>query len=378
MFVHGTQQLNIARYPERDREILQAWDSADTLLLKHLDELGGSLGSVLLVNDSWGALSMALAHHRPWILSDSYVALAGIRENFRRNGLDIGRITLLTSFDPLPGRVDVVALKVPKSLGLLDDQLHRIAPYVHGATVVVAAGMTRHIHMSTLDSFTKILGPTRTSHAERKARLIFCTPDPGGKRPPNPWPRTYTVTPGGEVVISHAGVFSAERLDGGTRLLLEHLPSRRTGPRRIADLGCGNGILGTRAAIRFPEAEITFIDDSYRAVASAGATFRANLGSERTAHFVAGNGFFDGGAGAEAGGFDLVLNNPPFHQGHAVVDAVARQMFAESRRALRPGGELRTVGNRHLGYRAALQGLFGSCEVVASNSHFVVLSSRNP
>ena len=328
---------------------------------------------LLVVNDNWGALSTALAHRRPSTLSDSYLAHAATRENLRRNHIDLAAVRPLTSFDPLPARIDIVVMKVPKSLALLEDQLHRIAPHLHDKTTVLAAAMTKHIHMSTLDLFAKIVGPTRTSLAEKKARLIFCEPDPNLQRPPNPWPKTYTVIPGHEVVTNHAGVFAAERLDGGARLLLEHLP-HRDGPHRIVDLGCGNGILGVKAAIGSPKAEITFVDESYRAVASAEATFRANLGPERTAHFVVGNGLFDLGNGAPAMvGFDLVLNNPPFHENHAISDATAWQMFVESRDALRPGGELWVVGNRHLGYPAKLKRLFCNCDIVASNAKFVVL-----
>ena len=162
-------------------------------------------------------------------------------------------------------------------------------------------------------------------------------------------------------------------LDAGTRLLLEHLP-RRDSPHRIVDLGCGNGVLGVRAAIGSPKAEITFVDESYRAVASAEATFRANLGLDRMAYFVVGNGLFDSGNGAPAMvGFDLVLNNPPFHENYAVSDATAWQMFVESRDALRPGGELWVVGNRHLGYHGRLKRLFRNCDIVATNAKFVVL-----
>ena len=251
-----------------------------------------AMGEVLVVNDSWGALSTALGHRRLSTLSDSYVAHAAARENCRRNHIDLAGVRFLTSFDPLPARIDLLVMKVPKSLALLEDQLHRIAPHLHDKTRVLAAAMTKHIHVSTLDLFAKIVGPTRTSLAEKKARCIFCEPDPNLQRPPNPWPKTHTVTPGHEVVTNHAGVFAAERLDGGTRLLLENLP-HRDGPQRIVDLGCGNGILGVRAAIGSPKSEITFVDESYRAVASAQATFRANLGPERKAHFIVGNGLFD-------------------------------------------------------------------------------------
>src|SRR5205814_7260877 len=158
------------------------------------------------------------------------------------------------------------------------------------------------------------------------ARLIFCEPDPNLQRPPNPWPKTYTTIPGHAVVTNHAGVFAAERPDAGACLLLEHLP-RRDGPQRIVDLGCGNGVLGVTAAMHQPAAEVTFVDESYRAVASAEATFRANLGLERVAHFVVGNGLFDLANGAQIRtGFDLVLNNPPFHTNHAISNSTSLQM----------------------------------------------------
>jgi 23S rRNA (guanine1835-N2)-methyltransferase len=269
----------------------------------------------------------------------------------------------------LPARIDLLVMKVPKSLALLEDQLHRIAPHLYDKTTVLAAAMTKHIHVSTLDLFAKIVGPTRTSLAEKKARLIFCEPVPNLQFPSNPWPKTYIVA-GHEVVTNHAGVFAAEHLDGGTGLLLEHLPHRE-GPHRIVDLGCGNGVLGVRAAIGSPKADITFVDESYRAVASAEATFRANLGPDRVAHFVVGNGLFD--LGHAPAGFDMVLNNPPFHENHALSDATAWQMSVESRDALRPGGELWVVSNRHLGYHAKLKRLFSNCDIIASNAKFVVL-----
>jgi len=365
--------FELERYPRRAHEALQAWDAADILILRQLEDHSETIGDVLVVNDNWGALSTALAHRRPSTLSDSYLAHAAARENLRRNHIDLAAVSFLTSFDPLPARIDTLVMKVPKSLALLEDQLHRIAPHLHGKSTVLAAAMTKDIHRSTLDLFTKIVGPTRPSPAEKKARLIFCETNPNLQLPPNPWPRTYTVIPGDQVVTNHAGVFAAERLDAGACLLLEHLP-RRDGPHRIVDLGCGNGVLGVKAAIGSPEAEVTFVDESYRAVASAEATFRANLGAKRRAHFVVGNGLFDLEYGAPAmAGFDLVLNNPPFHENHAISYATAWQMFVESRDVLRPGGEFWVVGNRHLGYLDKLKCLFSKCDIVASNREFVVL-----
>ncbi len=68
-----------------------------------------------------------------------------------------------------------------------------------------------------------------------------------------------------------------------------------------------------------------------------------------------------------------MLNNPPFHSHRATTDTTARRMFGTARAALREGGELWVVGNRHLGYHVRLRRLFGNCEVVASDPKFVVL-----
>lgn len=71
--------------------------------------------------------------------------------------------------------------------------------------------------------------------------------------------------------------------------------------------------------------------------------------------------------------FDLILNNPPFHTHQTTTDMTAWRMFNDAKAALRPGGELWVVGNRHLGYHVKLRRVFGNCEVVASDAKFVVL-----
>lgn len=174
----------------------------------------------------------------------------------------------------------------------------------------------------------------------------------------------------GRRVTNHAGVFCADRLDIGTRFFLRHLPRPRAG-RRVVDLGCGNGIVGTAAALAEPGADVLFVDESYQAVASARETYRENAGAGGRAEFLVGDGLADT-APASA---DLVLNNPPFHSHQATTDAPARRMFAQARRALRPGGELWVVGNRHLGHHITLRRLFGNSELVAGDPKFVVLKA---
>lgn len=363
----------LARFPEDPRDRLRAWDASDAYLLRHLADRRTPLsGTVVVVGDRWGALVTALAAHRPVQITDSWLGQEATRANLARNAVDPGTVRLLTTQDPPPERIDVLLVRVPKSLALLEDQLLRVAPAVHEGTVVVGAGMVKEIHTSTLRLFERILGPTRTSLAEKKARLIFCTPDPGMARPARPWPYRYTLPDGigpvsGRTVVNHAGIFCADRLDIGTRFFLRHLPTDRRGGR-VVDLGCGNGVVGLAMALADPRAEVLFVDESFQAVASAQATHLAN-GAPGHAEFRVGDGL----SGVPARSVDLVLNNPPFHSHQATTDATARRMFTGARRALRPGGELWVIGNRHLGYHVQLRRLFGNSEVVASDPKFVLL-----
>lgn len=376
--------FGLTRFPEDPRDPFRAWDAADEYLLRHLAGTDGDpvdlSGTVVVVGDRWGAIATALAGHGPVQISDSFLGQQATRANLERSGAGAGAVRMLTTRDTPPERIDVLLVRVPKSLALLEDQLHRLAPALHAGTVVVGTGMVKEIHTSTLRLFERIVGPTRTSLAERKARLIFSTPDPDRIREgagANPWPLRYDL-PGGIGLVSglrvtnHAGTFCADRLDIGTRFLLENLP-RRSGREDVVDLGCGNGVVGLAAALDNPEARLTFVDESHQAVASAEETFRthADPGGGR-ARFLAGDGLAD--VPPEA--VDLVLNNPPFHSHRATTDATARRMFLQARTALRPGGELWVVGNRHLGYHVTLRRIFGNSELVASNPKFVILRAR--
>jgi 16S rRNA (guanine1207-N2)-methyltransferase len=236
---------------------------------------------------------------------------------------------------------------------MLEDQLHRIRPMLAKSTTIIAAGMTKHIHMSTMSLFEKIIGPTKTSLAFKKSRLIFSQLDDHLTVPENPYPDSYELPYQlDDVAINvsnHAAVFSQDKLDIGARFFIENLPVD-TRYKTIVDLGCGNGVLGLMAALKNQQAKIIFTDESYMAT--------------RDAEFLQ----TDCLQGIDDGSVSLILCNPPFHQNNAISDNVAWQMFSESKAALENKGELWVIGNRHLAYHAKLKQIFGNCEVVASNN----------
>ncbi|MEE9416778.1 MAG: methyltransferase, partial [Acidimicrobiales bacterium] len=244
--------FELERFPVRAKDLLRPWDAADEYLLSaiagdsEIDFISPDLrGRTVIVNDAFGALATALSVHSPISVSDSELSIEAARRNVTKNRAG-DPVEFRSSVEPLPFPIDVVILKVPKTLGLLEQQLHEIRESSHLDTAIVAGGMARHIHTSTLDLFDQVIGPTVTSLARKKARLIFPKLDLERDVAPSSWPKSFEALPGLKVV-SYAGVFSSDKLDQGTRVMLDNLPSNE-GLADVVDLGCGNGVLGTAIA----------------------------------------------------------------------------------------------------------------------------------
>ncbi|WP_296055619.1 methyltransferase [uncultured Amphritea sp.] len=366
--------FELSRFPARQQETLRAWDAADEYLLNHLhdEQLLHPNSRILILNDSFGTLACALSGYHTVSVSDSFIARQGMQLNLSQNQLDPDSVEFrhsLMDYGESGEAYDLVILKVTKSLGQLEDQLHRIRPFLNQKSQIIGAGMVKGIHTSTLQLFETIIGQTQTSLARKKARLIFSRFDPILSPPENSYPRSYALENTEYQILNHANVFSREKLDIGTRFLIENIPADNRF-QQIVDLGCGNGIVGLMASAANPEATIHFVDESYMAVASAESNFNRAF-PERSALFKV----TDCLNGITLDSCDLILNNPPFHQQNTIGDFIAWQMFTESKAVLKQGGELWVIGNRHLNYHAKLKRLFGNCSTVASNNKFVILKT---
>jgi 16S rRNA (guanine1207-N2)-methyltransferase len=177
--------------------------------------------------------------------------------------------------------------------------------------------------------------------------------------------------PGGGF-FSRPGVFAWDRIDPASALLAAHLPSGSgSGAGQglqgdAADLGGGWGYLSIELLRRNPGIRAM---DLYEADARALELARANLaaaGTDAALDFL----WHDVAAGLPRR-YDVIVTNPPFHaQDRADRPELGQRFIAVAAQALRPGGRLYLVANRHLPYEDALRAHFGAVRVLAQQGGF--------
>ncbi|EAO9462568.1 16S rRNA (guanine(1207)-N(2))-methyltransferase RsmC [Salmonella enterica] len=174
------------------------------------------------------------------------------------------------------------------------------------------------------------------------------------------WWAEYNID--GLTIKTLPGVFSRDGLDVGSQLLLSTLTPHTKG--KVLDVGCGAGVLSAALASHSPKVRLTLCDVSAPAVESSRATLAAN-GLE--GEVFASNVFSE-----VKGRFDMIISNPPFHDGMQTSLDAAQTLIRGAVRHLNSGGELRIVANAFLPYPKILDETFGFHEVIAQTGRFKV------
>lgn len=169
-------------------------------------------------------------------------------------------------------------------------------------------------------------------------------------------------------VATAPGVFAADGLDEASRLLLRHLP--KTAAPSALDLGCGAGWFGRFLLQTGRANKVEAVDTHWMALEATRNTL-TSFGAAATVR--ASEGLSD-----VSGPYDLVVSNPPFHQGHKQTVDPTLRMIADLPRAMRYTARLYLVANRFLPYAAPLEAAFERVYVVAETGKFRLYRAEAP
>jgi 16S rRNA (guanine1207-N2)-methyltransferase len=166
------------------------------------------------------------------------------------------------------------------------------------------------------------------------------------------------------------GMFSHERVDGGSELLASRLPTDFDG--NAADFGAGWGYLSVMLAEKSPRVNrIDLFEADYEALEFAKRNMARNA-PNLNARFY----WQDLGAEPPKEKYDLIVMNPPFHEAQAADPELGRTMILTAAAALKNGGRLMLVANRGLPYETVLASEFRESGETCRNARFKILWAK--
>ncbi|MDV6316066.1 class I SAM-dependent methyltransferase [Idiomarina sp. HP20-50] len=160
--------------------------------------------------------------------------------------------------------------------------------------------------------------------------------------------------------VTLPGVFSRDHIDPATQLLLQYTSNLPAG--RGLDFACGAGVIAKH--IHASATELMACDVSPIAIAASQMTLAAE---QENVQLCLADGIPE-----EAGKFDFILSNPPFHTGQKIDYEIARAFIQSAKQHLNKKGILRIVANRFLPWPEVIETFFGHCDTLADDGRYRV------
>lgn len=175
----------------------------------------------------------------------------------------------------------------------------------------------------------------------------------------------YTFDTTSFVFFSDLGVFSKDKIDYGSKLMLESYLKNNPHKKRVLDMGCGYGFLGIVIS-KMTDSFVTLVDINKRAVHLTSRnivennvkceTFTSDIYSEVTDKY------------------DVIITNPPIRAGkNCVID-----ILKNARDYLKPNGELWYVIRKDQGVKSINKIIenYYKLEIIERNKGFYVMRAK--
>jgi 16S rRNA (guanine1207-N2)-methyltransferase len=238
-----------------------------------------------------------------------------------------------------------------------------------GGTMVVSVANDEGA--KSIESDVKLLVGNVTTISKNKCRIFWATKHQINTVLMNAWLAMDQPT---VIDASHLysvpGVFSWDRIDSASALLVDYLPTTLSGLG--ADLGAGNGYLTQQILIKNPN-----IQNMHAYEAEKRALDCARLNVQLENHQAAVNFYWhDVTKGLPQSNYDFIISNPPFHLGRVDMPEIGKAFILSAAKALKPDGVFWLVANAHLPYEKSLQQHFQKVECVIKKNGFKIYAAH--
>ena len=255
------------------------------------------------------------------------------------------------------GPFAAATLRLPKAKDELDMAVHAAASVLEVGAPLWVYGANDEGAGSAGRVIEPLMGPARTVGSGGRCRVLEAVQQEDGPSPRgtlDEWRRSTSLEfPGGpREWISYPGIFAHGRLDPGTRVLLEAMRTVPLAGRRVLDFACGSGVLGAFLSALEPTARVDLLDVDAVALAAAGENVSG-------ARLIPSDGFHT----LVGERYDVIVSNPPYHEGKAQTGTVVERLIRGAPDYLETGGSLMLVTQRRFPLAALMKSTFKTVEV---------------
>ncbi|MEI6894378.1 MAG: methyltransferase [Colwellia sp.] len=262
---------------------------------------------------------------------------------------------------------DLVVIAFPKSKAELNFTLAMIAHCINETTKILLVGEKKGGIQSAEKLTRNLLSCCQKVDAARHCLLFFGLFQPAKLADVfnlQDWFKHYQMSVDGVAltIASLPGVFSQQKLDIGTALLLRNLPENLAG--KVLDFGCGAGVISCFIGKKFTGTELSLLDVSALALTSAKESLALNG--------LSGKVFPSNCLSHVTEQYQYVVSNPPFHQGIKTHYQASEDFLTGIKKNLNKQGSITIVANSFLRYQPIMQAHIGYTRIITKEKGFTI------
>ncbi len=341
-------------------------------------------GKTLLLGNGNGALAAFLAFQKPknqlFLYSINSLALKATRKTLQLNNIAnvkiISQISLLPKYEETFDSI-LLAIDFSRGRGFYRRMLLESYNALKKDGQLYLAGANKSGVKSAIKDASKLFGNMKVLGYKSGNRIAKGVKDEQKKTKPawttktgialNSWYEFTVKLANKKYQFSTLpGIFSYQKVDEGTKTLLENIKGFSN--KNILDWGCGYGIIGIYLA-KTGAKHVDMVDINRFAVEATKKNIIKNRINNASVFLATDNKI------NKEDKYDLIVSNPPFHIGKRVNYQTTNRFFKKAKGLLNNKGKLIIVANQFIPYEEEVEKHFSKTRVIFRNREYKVVEA---